>query len=95
MTLRIWFDDVESGEVVPVGKLVRRTRDKRNLTLSEAAKLMGIAPTTLGQIESGFRSVKGIVTIVHLADGLGLPRTQVFEWAVMSMKPPAVKVEPC
>ncbi|WP_370948174.1 helix-turn-helix domain-containing protein [Amycolatopsis sp. cg5] len=74
------------GVPLPLGELIRLSREGFPLSLREAAKRMDMSPATLAQIESGRRPVKGIVTMVRLADGLGLPRTQVFEWAVADLE---------
>jgi transcriptional regulator with XRE-family HTH domain len=65
------FPDPRIRKSSDVGAAVRAARTQANLTLRDAAQILGVAIQTLSDIEAGKPSV-GLGKVLQVADGLGL-----------------------
>jgi transcriptional regulator with XRE-family HTH domain len=66
-----------SKTVRGLGQRIRQLREDRSWTLEKAAEAMNLDPTQLAKIEAGKINVT-LVTIVRIADGLGVAVKEVF-----------------
>ena len=58
-----------------IGRSIRETRKRQNVTQSEAAKAAGIGRSSLSQIENGAIQEIGIRKVIRVLDFLGLELT--------------------
>ncbi len=59
-------------ELVDLGRILRRARVSRELTLeAAAARVPALSPAHLGELERGLRNAQWL-TLVRIADGYGL-----------------------
>ena len=60
-----------------VGRYIRRTRERRFLTMDELAREAGLCASNMGFIESGVRGV-GAEEAARIADALGVTIVDLF-----------------
>jgi DNA-binding XRE family transcriptional regulator len=65
------MDPVESGPELRLGTRVRLLRERRNLTVSALARVLGTDRSAVRQIESGKRTNVTLATAERLAEALG------------------------
>ncbi len=62
------------------GKAIRTLRDERGLTQEALSDLSGLATNYIGDTERGERNI-GIRSVWQLADGLGIPASELLREA--------------
>ncbi|MBU1169478.1 MAG: helix-turn-helix domain-containing protein [Proteobacteria bacterium] len=55
-----------------IGKHIRQTRKKLNLSQAQLARAMGMSRTTIGQIENGIVQEVGVQKLIRVLEYLGL-----------------------
>lgn len=53
----IGWEDKEDKDTITIGKLIKKLRTQRNMTVNEYAKEIGISPKILSEYESGERNI--------------------------------------
>jgi transcriptional regulator with XRE-family HTH domain len=72
--LRVHGDDLEIEHELAVGRLaqgLRQLRATRRLNQSDIARVAGVSPSAISQVEAGHRGL-GLDTVIAIADGLGV-----------------------
>lgn len=68
MDLRVYICD-EIDTMIIIGENIKKTREKQGLLLNELAKMVGISPSALSQIENA-KALPTIITLKQIAEQL-------------------------
>ncbi len=80
--IRLEGDGVTLTEVRALGRLaegLRRLRTARGLTQSEVARMAGVSPSAMSQVESGYRGLN-LDTLLTLGEALGVTLDELLDY---------------
>ena len=66
------------SKVPPIGPRIRDERERRNVTIRALARVIGVSPSLISQIETG-KSQPSVSTLYSITSALGLSLEDLFD----------------